>query len=177
MAANPVEDHLRQVIRDVPDFPKEGILFRDITTLLKDPESFQMALDAMTEPYRDHPPDYIVGIESRGFIFGGPMAVELDAGLVIVRKPGKLPADTEAVSYSLEYGDDTLEIHRDAIEPGRRTLVVDDLIATGGTARGTVELVEKIGGEVLGLAFLIELAELEGRNQLEGREIHTVLRY
>lgn len=177
MDTSAVERHLREVIRDVPDFPKPGILFRDITTLLKDPESFRMAVEALAEPYRSDPPEYIVGVESRGFIFGGPLAYELGSGLVIVRKPGKLPAETETVSYELEYGEDSLEIHRDAIEPGRRALVVDDLIATGGTARGTAQLIEKIGGEVEGLAFLIELTALEGRKLLDGWPIHTVLRY
>ena len=172
-----VEARLRSAIRDVPDFPKEGILFRDITTLLKDAEAFSLAIGALCEPFEDDPPDLILGIESRGFIFGAAMADRLGRGLVISRKAGRLPAATEQVSFALEYGEDTLELHADAIQPGQRVLIVDDLIATGGTARGGVELVQKVGGRVEGLAFLIELCFLEGTKQLEGYPVHVVLRY
>lgn len=177
MELEAVHDRLRRAVRDVPDFPEKGILFRDITTLLKDREAFRLAVDTLSGPYREQPPDYVAGIESRGFIFGGPMAYELGCGLIIVRKEGKLPAETEQVTYALEYGEDSLEIHRDAVEPGQRVLVVDDLMATGGTARGTVDLIERVGGDVVGLAFLIELAALGGRDRLDGIPIHSVLRY
>lgn len=177
MALESLEERLRKAIRDIPDFPKEGILFRDITTLLLDPDAYRLAVKALVEPFREDPPDRILGIESRGFVFGGALAYELGRGLVLARKPGKLPAETEQVTYELEYGTDGLEVHRDAIEPGQRVLVVDDLIATGGTARGAVELVERLQGEVAGLAFLIELTGLEGRKQLGDRRVYSILRY
>ena len=149
---------LRERIREIPDFPKPGILFYDITTVLKDPASYKEAIDLMLEPYQGEQIDIVVGMESRGFIFSAPMAYLLGAGLVPVRKLGKLPAETITVEYALEYGSNTLEIHRDAIQPGQKVLIVDDLLATGGTVRGTIELVERLKGEVVGLvSFLIVL--------------------
>jgi len=168
---------LRAKIREIPDFPKPGILFYDITTLLKDPASDNDAIDLMLEPYRDEQVDLVVGMESRGFIFSSPMAYLLNTGLVPVRKLGKLPAETLTVEYALEYGSNTLEIHRDAIQPGQKVLIVDDLLATGGTVRGTIELIERLKGEVVGLAFLVELDFLKGRDRLEGRKVTSVIQY
>jgi adenine phosphoribosyltransferase len=168
---------LRAKIREIPDFPKPGILFYDITTLLKDAEAYREAIDLMLEPYRDERIDLVVGMESRGFIFSAPMAYQLGTGLVPVRKLGKLPAETLTVEYALEYGSNTLEIHRDAVIAGQRILIVDDLLATGGTVRGTIELIERLKGEVVGLAFLVELDFLKGRDRLEGRRVTSVIRY
>jgi adenine phosphoribosyltransferase len=177
MTSGPVEDKLRAAIRDVPDFPKEGILFRDITPLLLDPEAHRLAVETLAEPFRDDPPDQILAVESRGFIFGGTLSYLLGCGLVIARKPGKLPADTHEVTYELEYGTDTLEVHVDAVEPGSKVLVVDDLLATGGTAKGALDLVEKLGGVVHGIIFLIELTGLGGRKQLGDAPVYSVLKY
>jgi len=168
---------LRAKIREIPDFPKPGILFYDITTLLKDPAAYREAIDLMVEPYKDERVAVVVGMESRGFIFSSPMAYLLSAGLVPVRKLGKLPAETITVEYALEYGSNTLEMHRDAIEPGQRVLIVDDLLATGGTVNGTIELVERLNGEVVGLAFLVELEFLKGRDRLAGRKGTSVIKY
>ncbi|OGO54345.1 MAG: adenine phosphoribosyltransferase, partial [Chloroflexi bacterium RBG_16_70_13] len=154
---------LRAKIREIPDFPKPGILFYDITTLLKDAAAYREAIGLMIEPYRGEKIDVVVGMESRGFIFSAPMAYELGAGLVPVRKLGKLPAETLSVEYALEYGSNTLEIHRDSIQAGQRVLIVDDLLATGGTVKGTIELVERLKGDIAGLAFLVELDFLGGR--------------
>ncbi len=170
-------EELRAKIREVPDFPKPGILFYDITTLLKDPAAYREAIQLMLEPYRGSKVDIVVGMESRGFIFSAPMAIELDAGFVPVRKLGKLPAETLSVEYALEYGSNTLEIHRDAIQPGQQVLVVDDLLATGGTVQGTIELIEELKGQIVGLAFLVELEFLNGRERLTGRPISSVIRY
>jgi adenine phosphoribosyltransferase len=170
-------EDLRAKIREIPDFPKPGILFYDITTLLKDPAAFKESVDLMLGSYRDEKVDVVVGMESRGFIFSAPMAYELDAGLVPVRKLGKLPAEVLSVEYALEYGSNTLEIHRDAIQPGQRVLVVDDLLATGGTVKGTIELVQRLQGEIVGLAFLVELDFLKGRERLEGYRVTSVIRY
>jgi adenine phosphoribosyltransferase len=170
-------EDLRAKIREIPDFPKPGILFYDITTLLKDGKSFKKAIDLMLQPYKKEKIDVVVGMESRGFIFSAPMAYQLDAGLVPVRKLGKLPAETITVEYALEYGSNTLEIHRDAIQPGQKVLIVDDLLATGGTVRGTIELVERLKGEVVGLAFLVELEFLKGRDRLEGRRVTSAIKY
>jgi adenine phosphoribosyltransferase len=170
-------DELRAKIREIPDFPKPGILFYDITTLLKDPVAYRASIDAMLAPYAGRKIDLVVGMESRGFIFSAPMAYQLGAGLVPVRKLGKLPAETISVEYALEYGSNTLEIHRDAIQPGQRVLIVDDLLATGGTVRGTIELVERLKGVVVGLAFLVELDFLKGRERLEGRKVTSVVTY
>jgi adenine phosphoribosyltransferase len=168
---------LKQRIRHVPDFPKPGILFYDVTTLLDDRAGFRMALDAMAAPHASSKVDLVVGIESRGFIFGAALADRLGAGFAPVRKPGKLPSKTRRASYALEYGTDALEIHEDAIEPAQRVLIVDDLLATGGTAAAVVGLVRGLGGEVVGLQFLIELVALNGRDRLKGEQIDTVLRY
>jgi adenine phosphoribosyltransferase len=170
-------DELRAKIREIPDFPKPGILFYDITTLLKDPDAYRAAIDAMLAPYVGQRVDIVVGMESRGFIFSSPMAYQLHAGLAPVRKLGKLPAETISVEYALEYGSNTLEIHRDAIAPGQKVLIVDDLLATGGTVRGTVDLVERLQGEIVGLAFLVELAFLKGRERLAGRPVSSVIQY
>lgn len=170
-------EELRAKIREIPDFPKPGILFYDITTLLKDASAYREAIDLMLAEYRDERIDIVVGMESRGFIFSAPMAYQLEAGLVPVRKLGKLPAETISVEYALEYGSNTLEIHRDAIAPGARVLIVDDLLATGGTVKGTIELVERLKGEVVGLAFLVELNFLNGRDRLDGRRVTSVIRY
>lgn len=164
-------------IRDIPDFPQKGIIFKDITTLLRDPDAFRQAIDILTETYRDRLVDIVVAVESRGFILAAPVAYNLGAGFVPVRKLGKLPAESIRVDYALEYGTNTLEIHKDAIEPGQRVLIVDDLLATGGTMAATVDLVERLGGEVVGLAFLIELLFLRGRDQLQGREILSLIQF
>jgi adenine phosphoribosyltransferase len=170
-------DQLKVKIRHVPDFPKAGILFYDITTLLRDRLGFRAAIDSLAEPYAGHRLDVIVGIESRGFILGAAVADRLGTGFIPVRKPGKLPSDTIRATYALEYGTDSLEMHRDAIALGQRVLIVDDLLATGGTARATTDLVKQLGGDVLGLAFLIELVGLNGRARLAGEQVHTVLQY
>ena len=170
-------DELRARIREIPDFPKPGILFYDITTLLKDPVAYRSAIDAMLAPYAGMPIDIVVGMESRGFIFSAPLAYQLGAGLVPVRKLGKLPAETISVEYALEYGSNTLEVHRDAIQPGQKVLVVDDLLATGGTVNGTVELVQRLKGEIVGLAFLVELGFLKGRDRLAGYTVSSVITY
>jgi len=154
---------VKRILRDIPDFPKEGIVFKDITTVLKDSEGLKRTIDFLTEQYKDKKIDYVAGIESRGFIFGTPLAYNLGAGFIVIRKPGKLPADVESITYDLEYGTDTLEIHKDAIEPGKRVLIVDDLLATGGTAAAACDLVKRTGGEVAGVAFVIELDALGGR--------------
>ena len=170
-------DELRAKIREIPDFPKPGILFYDITTLLKDPAAYRAAIDAMLVPYAGTAIDLVVGMESRGFIFSAPMAYKLGAGLVPVRKLGKLPAETISVEYALEYGSNTLEVHRDAIQPGQKVLIVDDLLATGGTVNGTVELVQRLKGEIVGLAFLVELGFLKGRDRLAGHTVTSVITY
>jgi adenine phosphoribosyltransferase len=170
-------DALKQRIRSVPDFPKPGILFYDITTLLQDREGFRLAIDAMTTAHRDARVDVIVGIESRGFIFGAAMADRLGTGFVPVRKLGKLPAKTQRASYALEYGTDALEIHDDAVKAGQRVLIVDDLLATGGTAAATVGLVRGLGAEVVGVQVLIELLVLDGRSRLSGEQVGAVLTY
>jgi len=168
---------LKDRIRHVPDFPKAGILFYDVTTLLRDPQGFRLAIDALSEPYHGHGISLVVGIESRGFILGAAVADRIGAGFIPVRKVGKLPHTTIRVSYSLEYGTDSLEMHRDAVEPGQKVLVVDDLLATGGTARATVDLVRQLGGDVYGVVFLIELVALNGRAKLEGENVRAILQY
>ena len=168
---------LKTQIRHVPDFPKAGILFYDITTLLQDAAGLRAAIDSLAVPFTDQHIDLVVGIESRGFIFGAPVADRLGAGFVPIRKPGKLPSACVRESYALEYGTDTLEIHEDAVKPGQRVLIVDDLLATGGTARAAAELVKRIGGTVHALAFLIELVALKGREKLAGERVHASLQY
>lgn len=166
-----------ELIRDVPDFPVPGILFRDITTLLKEGPAFQSVIDRLCERLGTVKVDKVVAIESRGFIFGAPIAYKLGVGFVPVRKLGKLPADTISAEYDLEYGTNTVEMHRDAIKPGENVVIVDDLLATGGTTRATIELVEQLGGEISALAFLIELTELGAREYLEDYKIITLIRY
>jgi adenine phosphoribosyltransferase len=168
---------LKARIRHVPDFPKPGILFYDITTLLRDPDGLRGVIDSLSDPFEDKGIDLVVGMESRGFILGGAVADRLGAGFVPVRKPGKLPATTVKESYALEYGTDSLEVHEDAVTAGQNVLIVDDVIATGGTAKATAALVRRLGGTVHALAFLIELEFLNGRNQLVGENVFSVLQY
>ena len=170
-------DDLRAMIREVPDFPKPGILFYDITTLLKVPDAFREVVDRMAEQIGGTQVDIVVGMESRGFIFSAPLAYKIGAGFVPVRKLGKLPAETIEVEYELEYGTATLEIHSDAIAKGQRVLIVDDLLATGGTVMGTIELVRRLGGEIAGLSFMVELGALNGREHLGEFDIHALLTY
>ena len=167
----------KNMIRKIPDFPKPGILFYDITTLLKDSKGFQQIIRDLTDHYRNEEISQVVGIESRGFILGGALASNLNAGFVPVRKSGKLPADVFEVKYNLEYGSNSLAIHRDAVEMGERVLVVDDLLATGGTAAATVHLLRQLGGEIVGCAFLVELLALGGREKLDGCTVHSLLSY
>jgi adenine phosphoribosyltransferase len=170
-------DHLKTKIRHVPDFPKAGILFYDITTLLQDAMGFRAAIDSLALPFKDQNIDLVVGIESRGFIFGGAVADRIGAGFSPVRKPGKLPSTRVRATYDLEYGSDALEMHDDAVGKGQRVLIVDDLLATGGTARAATDLVKRLGGEVHALSFLIELVALNGRAKLAGERVHAVLQY
>jgi adenine phosphoribosyltransferase len=168
---------LKQHIRSVPDFPKAGILFYDITTLLRDPHGYRMTVDMLSTPYQDRGIHTVVGIESRGFILGGAVAHRIGAGFVPIRKPGKLPAKALKETYDLEYGKDALEIHEDAIQAGQKVLIVDDVLATGGTAAAAAQLVRKLGGELAGLAFLIELLFLNGRQKIEPENVYSVLQY
>ena len=170
-------DALRGLIRDVPDFPKEGIVFKDITPLIGDPRGLVTALDLLAEPYREAGVTAVAGMESRGFIFGVAVAERLGVGFVPVRKPGKLPAETVAEEYELEYGTDRLEVHRDAAGQGDRVLIVDDLLATGGTAAATVRLIRSLGAAVVGAAFVIELGFLSGRDKLSGVDVHSLITY
>jgi len=171
------ESTVKQLIRDIPDFPAQGVMFRDITPVLQDAKAFREVIDAMCETVRDMKPDVIVGIESRGFVLGTPIAIEMGLGFVPVRKKGKLPYDTIEAEYALEYGTNVVEIHRDAIDPGMRVVIVDDLLATGGTAKAAVQLVEELSGHVAGLSFLIELEFLHGRKLLQGYDVRTVVKY
>jgi adenine phosphoribosyltransferase len=168
---------LKQHIRHVPDFPKAGILFYDITTLLQDPEGFAVTIDMLSDPFIGNGIDAVVGIESRGFILGAAVAHRIKAGFIPIRKPGKLPSKTLKESYALEYGTDALEVHEDAVERGQRVLIVDDVLATGGTAAAAAQLVRKLGGNLHGLAFLIELEFLSGRSKLPGENLFSVLQY
>ena len=168
---------LKALIRDIPDFPKPGILFRDITTLLRDPQGLQYTIDSLTEQCQPLKPDFVIGMESRGFMFGVPLACNLGVGFIPVRKPNKLPAPVYTVEYALEYGTDRLQMHQDAFSPGSRLLIVDDLIATGGTANAAAQLVQQAGGELVGFGFVIELAALEGRKHLPDVPIVTLLQY
>jgi adenine phosphoribosyltransferase len=170
-------EQLKKLIREVPDFPKKGILFYDITTLLKDRAGFAMLIDALAEHYIDQKIDLILGMEARGFIFGPALAYRLNAGFVPVRKPGKLPAATAKYDYALEYGTNTLEIHKDAIQPGQRVIICDDLLATGGTAEATTKLAASLGAEIVGLGFVVELDFLNGRDKLKGHDVFSLLHY
>jgi adenine phosphoribosyltransferase len=181
MLAPPVESpeapELKRLIREIPDFPRPGILFYDITTLLKDARGLRAVIDRITENYRERQIDTVIGIEARGFIFAPALAYHLGAGFVPVRKPKKLPSEVESHSYDLEYGQDTLEIHRDAVGQGHHVLIADDLLATGGTAEAVIKLVERLGGQVAGLAFVIELEFLRGRERLAGYDVFSLLKY
>jgi adenine phosphoribosyltransferase len=171
-----VED-LKRLIREIPDFPKPGILFYDITTLLKDPIGLHRAVDALANHYVDRKIDRVVGIEARGFIFAPMVAYRLNAGFVPVRKPKKLPAETVRATYNLEYGQDALEMHRDAVSRGQEVLIIDDLLATGGTAAAVAGLIDSLGGHITGIGFLVELEFLKGREKLRGYDVHSVLKY
>jgi adenine phosphoribosyltransferase len=168
---------LAKLIRDVPDFPVKGILFKDITTMIREPGAFRESVDILTDRYADSKIDLVAAIESRGFIFGAPLAYRLNAGLIPVRKPGKLPTEKLSESYTLEYGVNTLEVHQDAVEPGKRVLVVDDLLATGGSAKATANLIERLGGEVVSLAFVIELDFLHGRDKLTDYDVFSIIHF
>lgn len=168
-------EHIKELIRDVPDYPKPGVLFRDITPMLANGEALHTATSLMASPFEAI--DLVVAIESRGFLLGAPVALELGAGLVPVRKPGRLPYETISADYSLEYGENTLEIHRDAITPGQRVLIVDDLLATGGTVGATIELIEQLGGEIAGVSVLAELTFLNGREKVRPHEVHSLISY
>ena len=170
-------EHLRKLIREVPDFPKAGINFYDITTLLKDANGLKQTIDALADAYRGEQIDTVIGVESRGFIFAAPLAYHLGAGFVPVRKPKKLPAECVSVSYELEYGHDTLEMHKDAVGEGHRVLIVDDLLATGGTAKAVVDLVEGMNGKIVGLLFLVELDFLKGREKFNGYDVRSLIKY
>lgn len=174
---NPSPMNLKSAIREIPDFPKKGILFYDITTLLKDPEAFSTVLERFTSHYQRNGIQKVAAIEARGFIFGAPLAQHLKAGFVPIRKTGKLPADVVESTYSLEYGTNTIAVHRDAIREGERVLLVDDLLATGGTMAAAVDLVKRLGGLIHGIAFLVELNDLKGRARLEGHDIYSLIQY
>jgi adenine phosphoribosyltransferase len=168
---------LAPYIRDVPDWPRRGILFRDITPLLASPKAFPAAVEALCKPWRHAGVEYVAAVEARGFIFGAAVAAKLKAGFVPIRKKGKLPYQTERITYDLEYGTDCVEMHRDAVPPGAQVLMVDDLLATGGTMRAACQLIEKVGGQVVGIAFLIELTDLHGRDRLAAYQVHAVISY
>jgi len=170
-------DELKRAIRDVPDFPKKGIVFKDITTLLKQPDLFSKAIKMMVAPFENEKIDVVVGIDARGFILGGPIATQLNAGFVPVRKKGKLPSEVKEVTYALEYGQDTVAIHIDAFSGGKKVLVVDDLLATGGTLQGSCELIELVGGEIVGISSLIELTFLKARDKFSKYKYHSVIQY
>ena len=168
---------LEDWVRDIPDFPQKGVLFKDITPLLQDPKAFHMAMDRLAAHYAGAGIEAVVGVESRGFIFGAPLAYLLNCGFVPVRKFGKLPSETVSVKYALEYGTNVVELHTDAIKPGQRVLIVDDLLATGGTVSASIELVEKMGGHIAGIAFLVELGFLKGRNRLNDHDVFALIQY
>ncbi len=168
---------LARLVRSIPDFPIKGILFRDITTLIRDGEALQETIDTMVERYIDADIEVVAAIEARGWIFGSPLAYELGAGFVPIRKPSKLPAEKISATYSLEYGTNTLEMHKDAIARDAKVLIVDDLLATGGSAKAAVELVERLGGQVVGIAFLIELVDLHGRDKLKGYDVFSMIQF
>ncbi len=172
-----MQPDLRDLVRNIPDFPKKGILFRDITTLLRDRNGFRLAIESLAANYRQVKIDKIVCVEARGFILGGALAYELDCGVVPIRKPGKLPSETVSQTYELEYGTDVIEIHKDAVLEGDRVLLVDDLLATGGTARAAAGLLERLGAKIIGCAFLIELRDLKGRNLLDKYDVFSVISY
>ncbi len=168
---------LKDYVTEIPDFPKEGILFRDITTVINNPEGFRMAVDGLVDLVKDKDFDLVIGTESRGFVFGAPVAYALDKGFILARKKGKLPRETISESYDLEYGQATLEIHKDAILPGQKVVLIDDLIATGGTTEAVVKMVERLGGEVVKIGFVMELAGLKGREKLKGYDVESLIVY
>lgn len=172
-----IAENLREKIRDIPDFPKKGIIFKDITTLLNDPVAFSKAIDLLGDRYTEKKIDVVVGIEARGFIIGSALAYKLGAGFIPIRKPGKLPYKTHSMTYELEYGTDQLEIHQDAIKPGQRVLIADDLLATGGTIKAAADLVAKLNAEILEIAFLIELTFLKGRDKLNKYNIYSLIQF
>jgi adenine phosphoribosyltransferase len=172
-----LDESVKRLVRDIPDWPEPGVTFKDITPLLNDVEGFRSTVDAFVAHFADHPIDRVLGVEARGFIFAAPVAFAFGAGFVPVRKPGKLPWTIEREEYALEYGTDLLEIHTDAVHPGERVVIVDDVLATGGTAAATIRLVERLGGEVAGLAFVVELAFLHGREKLPGRDVLSLAVY
>ena len=167
--------NIEEFIREIPDFPKEGILFKDITPILHNPETYNYVIDKMVEYYSDFEIDYVAAIEARGFLFGPQIAMRLNKGFIPIRKPGKLPADVISAEYELEYGTNTIEIHKDAVKPGDKILLIDDLLATGGTTRAAINLIEKLEGEVVGIGFLLELLALEGRAELKGYNIYSLI--
>jgi adenine phosphoribosyltransferase len=177
MTSDQMKAQLKAKIREIPDFPKPGLLFYDITTLLKDKLGFATLVDRLSEHYIGQDIDLVLGMEARGFIFGPAVAYRLSAGFVPVRKPGKLPAESAKISYDLEYGSNTLEVHKDAIQRGQRVVIVDDLLATGGTAEATVKLAQSLGAEIVGLAFVVELDFLRGRDKLKGHDVFSLLNY
>jgi adenine phosphoribosyltransferase len=177
MDSKQLEKHLRSLIRDIDDFPQPGIIFKDITPLLLDPQALKGTVQLIADPYRQSGIDAVIGIESRGFILGAPVALELNCGFVPVRKPGKLPAPTQKQEYQLEYGSDAIEIHLDAVQPGQKVILVDDVLATGGTMQAAYALVKSLGAEVVGLAFLMELGFLGGAKKLEQNKIHSLIKY
>lgn len=168
---------LKRYIRDIPDFPQKGVMFRDITTLLKEPEPFKYVIDTVVDKYKDQKVDKLVSVEARGYIFGGAIAYLLNCGFVPVRKPGKLPAETVGLEYTLEYGTNTIEMHKDAIEPGERVLVFDDVLATGGTVQATCKLIEQLGGKVVACVFIGDLTYLKGSEKLKGYEVFSLVQY
>lgn len=168
---------LKEYVRTIPNFPKEGIMFRDVTSVIQDPEGLKLAIDSMQDKIKDLDFDLVMGAESRGFVFGTPIAYNLNKGFVMCRKKGKLPCETISESYALEYGKATLEIHKDSIKPGQKVLIVDDLIATGGTVEAMIKLVEDLGGQVAGIVFLIELVDLHGRDKLKGYNVYSAIKY
>jgi adenine phosphoribosyltransferase len=170
-------EKLKKIIRDVPDFPKKGILFKDITTLLKDPASYQRTVDLMSHRYVGKGVDVVVGVEARGFIVGAALAYKLGAGVILVRKPGKLPHKTHKASYKLEYGEDSLEIHQDAISPGQKVLIADDVLATGGTVSAVINLIEKMGGQIVECAFLSEIEALNGRSKIKNYPVFSLIKF
>ena len=172
-----MQNYVESKVRNIVDFPKKGIIFRDITTAVKDPKALKFMIDFLTEQYQDKKIDYVAGIESRGFIFGAPLAYNLNAGFVVIRKPGKLPAKVISQEYKLEYATDKMEIHEDAIEKGANVLVIDDLLATGGTVDAACKLVKKCGANVVGAGFIIELSDLGGRQKLEGIDVTSMIQY
>ena len=168
---------LKDYVRTIPNFPKEGIMFRDVTSVIQDPEGLKLAIDSMQDKIKDLDFDLVMGAESRGFVFGTPIAYNLNKGFVMCRKKGKLPCETISESYALEYGEATLEIHRDSIKPGQKVVIVDDLIATGGTVEAMIKLVEDLGGQVAGIVFLIELVDLHGRDKIKGYNVYSTIEY